>query len=41
MKMPGCVCQESENLPILNDTLKAGSHRNDCERLQVRQVAIL
>ena len=22
-------------------SLKAGSHRNDCERLQVRQVAIL
>ena len=21
MKMPGCVCQESENIPILNDTL--------------------
>ena len=20
MKMPGCVCQESENVPILNDT---------------------
>ena len=21
MKMPGCVCQESENIPILNDIL--------------------
>ena len=20
MKMPGCVCQESENAPVLNDT---------------------
>ena len=22
MKMPGCVCQESENVPILNDISK-------------------
>ena len=22
MKMPGCVCQESENVPIVNDTFK-------------------
>ena len=31
MKMPGCVCEESENVPKLNDTLvgKTYSYRRD------------